>query len=198
MWSKTTKIIFSIVAFAAVVIVAGVIYVAITDHADRTTADAVAPTPVPTGEPTATNDPTGLGKVDTHVALGRISTSENKKVENLLETALKPEMEVYEEDVINLMHHMTHQKVKASDKWTSIQMTSNRVRLIGELIEQKGQTWKNRDQLLKITKKWEAGDFSKIDDDHNYLWSLEDGSIGKATGILSAEEEQAFIVKTFN
>ncbi|WP_411675014.1 DUF6241 domain-containing protein [Cytobacillus kochii] len=45
--------------------------------------------------------------------------------------------------------------------------------------------------------KWSKGDFSNVDNDHNYFWSLQNGTIGKATGILSPEEEEAFIEKYF-
>jgi hypothetical protein len=49
-----------------------------------------------------------------------------------------------------------------------------------------------------MPKKWEAGDFSSIDKDHNFLWDIEGGNIGKAKGILSAADEKKFIEQTFN
>jgi hypothetical protein len=195
--SRTKKIIISVAASVIVLMGAGVTYVSITDQINKTPSTEVA-VPITTPEPTPENDPTDPGPGDTYVTLGMLSTSDNKIADNVLESALKPEVEVYEEGVIGLMHHMTHQKVKASDKWKSIQMTPTRVRLVREIIEQKGKEWKNRDELLKIAKKWEAGDFSKIDEDHNFFWNLEDGSIGKATGILSPIEEEKFVSDTFD
>ncbi|WJH33740.1 DUF6241 domain-containing protein [Paenibacillus sp. CC-CFT747] len=53
------------------------------------------------------------------------------------------------------------------------------------------------EKLLEIARKWKAGDFSTVDQDHNFFWGLEGGNLGKAEGILSAAEEKEFIEKTF-
>lgn len=134
-------------------------------------------------------------KVDTNI--GILKTSESDLAEAALETALDPNTKVDEGDVVSIMHHMTHQKVKADDKWMSIEMTPKRVNLLIQVIEQKGRTWKHKEAILEIAKKWDAGDFSEIADDHNYFWKLEKGNIGEATGILSKEQEQDFIEKNF-
>ncbi|WP_146116194.1 DUF6241 domain-containing protein [Paenibacillus sp. AR247] len=55
------------------------------------------------------------------------------------------------------------------------------------------------DQLRKDARYREEmdGDFSTVDDDHNFLWMIENGSIGKAKGILTQKEEKEFIKDTF-
>ncbi|MDX1771457.1 MAG: DUF6241 domain-containing protein, partial [Planococcaceae bacterium] len=45
---------------------------------------------------------------------------------------------------------------------------------------------------------WEEDDFSRVDEDHNIIWSLQNGTVGRATGILTYEEELRFISKYFN
>ncbi|WP_155890107.1 DUF6241 domain-containing protein [Peribacillus kribbensis] len=39
----------------------------------------------------------------------------------------------------------------------------------------------------------EKNDFSKVDEDHNAIWRLQDSSVGEATDIMSPEQEKAFI-----
>ncbi|WP_268872885.1 DUF6241 domain-containing protein [Neobacillus fumarioli] len=48
-----------------------------------------------------------------------------------------------------------------------------------------------------ILERWAAGDFSQIDKDHNTIWDLQGGTIGKATGMATPKEEMAFIEKNF-
>lgn len=97
--------------------------------------------------------------------------------------------------VIDVMHKMTHQKVEASEKWGSVRMTEATIAEVRKTIED--NQFDQEEELLSILNKWSKGDFSTVDDDHNYFWSLQDGTIGKATGILSAEDEEAFIKKYF-
>ncbi|WP_326977095.1 DUF6241 domain-containing protein [Bhargavaea cecembensis] len=52
-------------------------------------------------------------------------------------------------------------------------------------------------ELLGIIAKWERGDFSEADKDHNYIWDLQDGTLGKARGLLGKEEELKFIGEWF-
>ena len=54
-----------------------------------------------------------------------------------------------------------------------------------------------KNQLIKIVTKWENGDFSEADEDHNYIWKLQKGTLGKARGLLSKEEELLFIEEWF-
>ncbi|WP_054751901.1 DUF6241 domain-containing protein [Piscibacillus salipiscarius] len=49
------------------------------------------------------------------------------------------------------------------------------------------------DVYQSILNRWAAGDFTQADDDHNAIWDLKGGTIGYATGVLSDEEEQAYI-----
>lgn len=133
----------------------------------------------------------------TRSGLGTLRTQDNAKVDQVLQEALKPEIIVAEKDVIDVMHHMTHQKVKAKEKWTSVELTPERVRLLIQMIEAKGTGWVNHNKMIAIARKWEKGDFSKVDEDHNFFWKIENGSIGKATGVLSEKDELQFIKETF-
>jgi hypothetical protein len=101
----------------------------------------------------------------------------------------------YELDVINVMHKMTHQKVRSEDKWGAVPMTLEIINEVISVIE--SNNYDNKDDLLRIAKKWKDHDYEDIVQDHNYFWALQDGTIGEAYGILSATEEEEFIKNNF-
>ncbi|MFD1850086.1 DUF6241 domain-containing protein [Oceanobacillus bengalensis] len=89
------------------------------------------------------------------------------------------------------IHGMSHQKVKAEEKWGYYEIHPERIQWLLEgldVVEINNET-----VYRKILERWAEGDFSKVDDDHNAIWTLQGGTIGEATGILSPEEEQAYI-----
>jgi hypothetical protein len=91
------------------------------------------------------------------------------------------------------IHAMSHQKVQADKKWSYYEMTEERILyLLGEL--DKGD-YKNEQVYREILVKWQDGNFSEADHDHNEVWSLQNGSVGRAEGLLSAEEEAAYLRK---
>lgn len=100
-----------------------------------------------------------------------------------------------EREVIDVMHHMTHQKVKADEKWGAKPMIPETINEIFDVVSKSDFT--RKEELLAILERWKNGDFSQVDDDHNYFWSLQDGTIGKAYGIMNEEEERRFILNNF-
>ncbi|WML40039.1 DUF6241 domain-containing protein [Neobacillus sp. OS1-2] len=97
--------------------------------------------------------------------------------------------------VIDVMHKMTHQKVKAEDKWGAIPMSQDTISQVSEIVST--STFERKGDLLKILDRWKNGDFSHADDDHNYFWSYQGGTIGKAYGTLNNDEENEFIKNNF-
>ena len=57
--------------------------------------------------------------------------------------------------------------------------------------------YRNGSALMGIISKWEQGDFNTVSQDHNSLWSMQGGTIGKAYGTMTAEEERIFIENNF-
>lgn len=100
-----------------------------------------------------------------------------------------------QDDVISVMHKMTHQKIIANEKWGAILMTQENIVTVHEIIEL--SNYPNKNELLKITKRWINGDFGSVDNDHNIIWTLQGGSIGRAQGIMTPEEERWFIIHNF-
>jgi hypothetical protein len=95
--------------------------------------------------------------------------------------------------MMQYIHAMSHQKVAASEKWSYYRLTDARIIYLLEQLEMKD--YKHERLYKDILTRWSEEDFSGIDNDHNEIWSLQDGSVGEATGILSKKEEEAFIQK---
>lgn len=89
------------------------------------------------------------------------------------------------------IHGMSHQKVRANKKWGFYKITEERITWLMEGLEKIDVA--HEEVYESILTKWEKGDFSTADDDHNAIWNLQGGTIGKATGILTPEEEQAYL-----
>ena len=96
-----------------------------------------------------------------------------------------------EEQVQDAIHQMSHQKVRAEKKWGFIPLTRERVDRLIEVIN--ANQYEHEDVYLDILKEWKANNFSNIDGNHNAIWVLQDGNVGKATGILTLEEEMKYI-----
>lgn len=132
-----------------------------------------------------------------------------QKVEDVEESAKTPEEVVSEEvvmsnnpfgseqaslsedDILNYMHGMSHQKVIADEKWLHYEMTDERILFLSNAVEN-GQ-YEHEEVMMDILTRWKKGDFSQADEDHNAIWSIQGGTIGKATGIMSEEQEQQYL-----
>lgn len=102
-----------------------------------------------------------------------------------------------EDEVQKKIHHMSHQKVRAEHKWNNLQITQERIERLLEVVEHNKDKYTHYELYNDILVRWKNGDFSKADKDHNSVWELQGGTIGKAVGLLTAEEEQEFINKHF-
>ncbi|WP_394172332.1 DUF6241 domain-containing protein [Guptibacillus hwajinpoensis] len=100
-----------------------------------------------------------------------------------------------EEHFINTIHGMTHQKVFADEKWTLVELTDKRIVEMLEVLERiKGQgTYEHYDFYYETLTQWKKGNFENAVDVHNQIWRWNGGTKGKATRLLTDEEEQEFI-----
>lgn len=108
-----------------------------------------------------------------------------------LEVSEKPT----EYEILDILHKMTHQKIKADKKWGAIPLVEETVDDAYELV--KNNKTKNHDVLLAIITKWKNKDFSSIDEDHNAIWTIQGGNTGRATGKMKETEEVKFIINNF-
>ncbi|MFP7416103.1 DUF6241 domain-containing protein [Priestia filamentosa] len=98
-------------------------------------------------------------------------------------------------DIENIMHKMTHQKVRAERKTGAVRMTPEAIDEVIELINDVQPS--NSQELLKMANHWKNGNYEHIVEEHNYFWSREGGDIGKAYGRASLIEENEFIRQNF-
>ena len=84
-----------------------------------------------------------------------------------------------EEQVQNAIHQMSHQKVRAGKKWCFIPLTRERVDRLIEVIN--ANQYQHEDVYLDILKAWKESNFMYIDGNHNTIWILQGGNVGKAT-----------------
>jgi hypothetical protein len=100
-----------------------------------------------------------------------------------------------QDEVMAVMHKMTHQKVRAEQKWGAIPMIPETINDVYEVVAK--SNFDRKEDLLAILERWKKGDFSRADDDHNYFWTHQGGTIGKAYGLMSEKEEAEFIRNNF-
>ncbi|WP_188456303.1 DUF6241 domain-containing protein [Virgibacillus oceani] len=89
------------------------------------------------------------------------------------------------------IHGMSHQKVKASKKWGFYEIHPERIQWLLDGLDKVDLA--NEKVYRDILKKWSEANFSSADDDHNTIWNLQGGTVGRAIGVLSAEEEQKYV-----
>jgi len=81
------------------------------------------------------------------------------------------------------LHKMANTLIIAEDDeiWGEEEITIEEVlALIGEVT---ASDYGDKEKLLEILRRWEQGDFSKGDQDHNYVWEKLEGDTGKAIGV---------------
>lgn len=95
------------------------------------------------------------------------------------------------------VHGMTHQKVKASEKWYYSQITVDKVKALYEEIKNRNFEDPELKQILLQIEPWLEGDFTNVVSVHNQIWEYNNGTIGKAIGYLTPEEEKEFIIEHY-
>jgi hypothetical protein len=91
------------------------------------------------------------------------------------------------------IHAMSHQKVQAKEKWSYFKITDERIDFLLSQLEI--NKYEHEETYKGILTSWKDGDFSKAVSDHNKIWRLQDGTVGKASGLLSPKAEEAYIGK---
>lgn len=92
------------------------------------------------------------------------------------------------------IHGMSHQKVKADRKWGFYEIVPERIEWLLDGLDE-ADNLQNEKEYREILKKWNDGDFSEAHIDHNVIWKMQNGTVGRATGLLSPEEEEKYMEK---
>jgi hypothetical protein len=101
-----------------------------------------------------------------------------------------------EGDVLEILHNMTHQKVRSEEKWGFVHMSEVNLLAVKEVLRE-NPTFSQNIEMLAIVTDWLNNDFSNIVAEHNSIWKMKDGSVGKAYGILSPSEEAELVKEQF-
>lgn len=128
-------------------------------------------------------------EAEASVEEGGLEIQIDENVEEVFPSDLK------EFEVQSAIHHMSHQKVEAEKKWGAILITEERVKRLYDVVVANQMEYKYANTYIKILERWLEGDFSQAVSDHNTIWEIQDGNVGKATGLLSMKEEEKFIEK---
>ena len=117
---------------------------------------------------------------------------QNQKVESEFPFSMS------ENSVQQAIHNMSHQKVVAKKKWGALPLTAERVKRLLKVVEANEKKYENADLYLKILRSWNMGNFDYVVINHNAIWSLQGGTVGKAVGAASPKEEIKFIQENFD
>ncbi|MBB6447634.1 DUF6241 domain-containing protein [Bacillus benzoevorans] len=102
-----------------------------------------------------------------------------------------------EVEIQYVIHHMSHQKVKADKKWGQLQITPERIDRLIKVVQVNKQEYDYPSLYINILNRWKENDFSSAVSDHNKLWEIQAGNIGEAKRLLSPKEEKEYIEKYF-
>jgi hypothetical protein len=100
-------------------------------------------------------------------------------------------VELTDKEYQKYIHGMAHQKVKADEKWTFFEIHPARISWLLEHVETNELEHEN--VYKNILSRWSKGDFSNAVHDHNAIWEMQRGTVGKATRVLSPEEESTYL-----
>jgi hypothetical protein len=136
------------------------------------------------------NDPVATKEAETKIEKSFDAPVSSKEVERY-ETMIEGEL-------IQEVHNMTHQKVKADKKWGSSEITAEKVQKLYDVIQKSDfKNQSNKTMLLGILEPWTRKDFTNSVSAHNRIWSYQNGNIGKATRLLTPQEELEYIEDEF-
>ncbi|QKY69411.1 DUF6241 domain-containing protein [Lentibacillus sp. CBA3610] len=109
----------------------------------------------------------------------------------------KDKSQIMESNILQYIHWMSHQKVKADDKWGFFEITDERIEWLLDAIDET-EYLEKAEEYKDILNRWKDGNFSDVVNDHNYVWEILGGEkeSQKATEILSESKEKEYIENT--
>lgn len=112
----------------------------------------------------------------------------------IVDTPFSAEMD--EKKLQDHLHEMSHSKVYAADKWGQVRLiTQANIAELLAIVE--ANDFEEKAFYLSTLENWQRGDFSNAVEVHNTIWSWHGGTVGKATRLMTEEEEQAYTRSNF-
>jgi len=122
---------------------------------------------------------------ENQVAKTKEKTKENEKEETKekIKESDQEETTVYTKlEVVNMMHEMVNTLIIAEDSmvWGKKEVDKESVSELLNMIETV-EDFYEKGIVTEIASDWERGDFDNVVQDHNILWGILDGTVGKAS-----------------
>lgn len=114
-----------------------------------------------------------------------------EEVDDLLPEYVHYGAYISEQDLRTVIHEMSHQKVDADQKWGKRLMEPDMVETLYLMLN--NYRYHNEDVYRAILQEWRKGNFQNAVEHHNIILELQNGTIGRATRLLTPEEEQIYI-----
>lgn len=88
-----------------------------------------------------------------------------------------------EEDILNAIHSMANTLIVPVDGqiWGKEPITKDKISQLISIVDNSSSS--HKEELLSILNKWNSGDFSTAVEDHNKVWKLLGGTVGKAANV---------------
>lgn len=127
------------------------------------------------------------------------------KIKELEGTEVKAEKPGTEEDEPDMkeirlqinLHQMTHQKIIADKKKGAIEIKTDTIDDLLTIVKANTDHYEHSEFYETTITAWKQGDFSNAVDVHNTIWNWHGGTVGRATGLMSAEQERTFVEKHY-
>lgn len=90
---------------------------------------------------------------------------------------------IHDDIIFETIHRMANEVVIADKKWGRIGMNEKNINTVTVQVLASDMAKERKMELLRILGLWKQGDFRGAHHDHNYVWELLGGTVGKATGV---------------
>uniref|UniRef100_UPI003568D960 DUF6241 domain-containing protein n=1 Tax=Planomicrobium okeanokoites TaxID=244 RepID=UPI003568D960 len=137
-----------------------------------------------------------ISKVAEEIEQREVSAETTETTEET-KTVDKTDADMDEERVQIYLHQMTHQKITADKKRGAVEMSEENIGNMLKIVKENYDHYKQSDFYEKTLLSWQEGDFSNAVSVHNTIWNWHNGTVGRATGLMSAEQEAEYVEKNF-
>ena len=137
-----------------------------------------------------------ISKVAEEIEQREVSAETTEAAEET-KTVDKTDADMDEERVQIYLHQMTHQKITADKKRGAVEMSEENIGNMLKIVKENFDHYKHSDFYEKTLLSWQEGDFSNAVSVHNTIWNWHNGTVGRATGLMSAEQEAEYVEKNF-
>ncbi|RLQ86662.1 DUF6241 domain-containing protein [Planomicrobium sp. Y74] len=109
----------------------------------------------------------------------------------------KADADMDEERVQIYLHQMTHQKIVADKKRGAVEMSEENITNMLKIVKENYDYYEHSEFYEQTLLAWQNDDFSNAVSVHNTIWSWHNGTVGRATGLMTAEQEAEYVEENF-